>query len=114
MNWRRGITREVVLFGKYALKFPSIRSWKCFLQGLVSNIKEKEHSRLNNPYLCPVIFYIPSGILVIQKRAVIFTENEAEKYDLMRISSEAGIWVEPKASSFGWIDGNIVAVDYGN
>lgn len=114
METRRGITREVIVVGRLAFKLPSIRSWKCFLQGLVANIKEREHSQLKNKRLCPVLFYLPGGLLVVQRRVKVLTEKEAESFDLIGISAEARVWVEPKASSFGWLDGIVVAIDYGN
>ena len=120
-EWNReGVTREVILTRHYAIKFPSMfRGWKMFLCGLLANMQEREFSRAEWPELCPVVFSLPGGWIVVMRRAEPLTDAEWSSFD------EAWYWkfcepadyhvpVEQKQSSFGKLDGKIVAVDYGN
>ena len=73
---KRGVTREVLLLGGYALKIPSLRSWRCFLWGLLANIQEREFSLTGWPELCPVIFSAPGGFLTVMPRAAPLSDGE--------------------------------------
>jgi len=108
-----GATRKVILTRRLAFKVPNMMSWKSFLLGLVSNIKEKEFSGYSHR-LCPIKFSIPSGFLVVMPRCLPLNQEEWEIYfDFDEFCREAGVWVEPKIDSFGRYQGRIVAVDYG-
>ena len=71
--------------------------------------------------LCPVIGYLPLGLLVIQARAAPMSEEDArQRRETMGFPSwnympgEAhGDPTEGKATDWGYIDGRAVAVDYG-
>lgn len=69
-RWNRtGIMREVFLIGRWAVKVPKLtRGWRNFLQGLLANMQERELSRRGYPQLCPVVFSIPGGWLVVMPR----------------------------------------------
>lgn len=121
---RKGTTRWVYLIGNYAIKFPSLYSWVSFLQGLLGNICE--HNRYkwsckNLVYpqekLCPVLFKFPLGLFIIMKRAEILNESDFIKFDyndFVKVNEFYSIPIEGKQDSFGWLNGKIVAVDYGN
>lgn len=107
-----GTTRTVWLIGKYAFKFPHCYSWKTFLWGLQGNMQERELDTLKHEALCPVLFYIPGGFLVVMPRAEPIPDDYSigdffEKY------KEDSLPVEKKRDSFGVLNGKIVAVDYG-
>lgn len=119
----QGVTREVFLIGDYAFKIPKLRyGWGNFLQGLLCNRQECLWwiSIPAWPF-CPIVFSIPGGWLVVMRRARVLTDGE---YD--RLFGECGperrkydeiefvIPVEHKSSSFGWIDEQIVIIDYGS
>lgn len=108
MQWKRGITREVFLIGRWAIKIPSFRSWKLFLQGLLGNMQEKQWSGFDER-LCPVVFYTPGGFLSIMPRA---TPIECINDEYLSICDS--LPVEKKLCSFGLLNGKIVAVDYGS
>lgn len=106
-----GTTRTVLLIGNFAFKFPSCVEWRLFLQGLLANMQEKKFSGFH-PDLCPVKFSIPGGFLIVMPRCKPLSRDEYE--DNLIELSDFGIPVEPKLDSVGWLNGKIVAVDYGN
>lgn len=110
-----GVTRIVILKGNYAYKIPHLlNGWRMFLNGLLANMQEKEWSGFS-PKLCPVIFSLPGGFLVIQKRAQILSNEQWENLDLINFCKhdDTILPIEHKRCSFGTLNNNIVAVDYG-
>jgi len=111
-----GTTRTVWLVGPWAFKFPSLTKWRLFLLGLLANMQEREFSATKWPELCPVVWSIPGGWLVIMRRARVLTRQEFDQLDL-KAWLDRGDYVIPaelKIDSFGWIGEQLVAVDYGN
>lgn len=111
-----GVTRTVWLIGPLAFKFPSLVEWRLFLLGLLANMQESKFSKTGWPELCPVLWSLPGGWLVVMKRA---RELTREEFDSLNLSSwvDRGDYVIPaelKMDSFGWIGEQLVAVDYGN
>jgi len=111
-----GCTRTVWLIGPYAFKFPAGAEWRLFLLGLLANMQERLFSRTGWPELCPVIWSIPGGWLVVMKRVRVLTEDEFANLDLEKWVERGDYTVpaEIKHDSFGWLDGKLVAIDYGN
>lgn len=113
-----GCTREVLLVGRWAIKIPQFRyEYRHFLQGLLANMQERHWWRnFPQPELCPVLWGIPGGWLIVMRRADPMTRQQLDEIDL-KAWCDKGDWkvpAEPKMDSFGWIDGKLVAVDYGN
>jgi len=117
---KRGATRVVVLSGNYALKFPSLYSWRHFLAGLLANIQEYEFSTLKDDRMCPVVFRIWGGWLSVMPRCEKLTQDDFDKlnYKVYRpehhTEGKCKVPVENKFDSFGWYNGKIVAIDYGS
>jgi len=114
-----GVTRTVVLWGGLAFKFPKMRyGWRLFLQGLLANMQEREFGCATGwAELCPVLWAIPGGWLVVMRRARVMTDSEFEAFDFQAWATNSGqraIPCEMKADSFGWLEGRVVAIDYGN
>ncbi|HYH66391.1 MAG TPA: hypothetical protein VD866_16985 [Urbifossiella sp.] len=65
---RRGMTREVLLVGPWAVKVPTLRSWRLFVEGVLANLNERRRSGLD-PRLCPVLFALWGGLLLVMRRA---------------------------------------------
>jgi hypothetical protein len=105
----------VFLVGPFAVKVPSFYSWQTFLWGLLSNLQERTFSQTAWPELCPVLFSLPGGWLVIMRRAEPLSEATFSAFDYDGFSNlpEYRVPVEHKRDSFGLFDGRIVAVDYG-
>ncbi len=112
MEIRHGTTRTVLLIGRWAFKIPSFVEWRLFLLGLLANMQERKFTTLGDPLLCPVIFQVPGGFLCVMPRCTPLTRHEYSEH-LVELKN----WplpVEHKLDSVGWLNGRIVAVDYGN
>lgn len=111
-----GTTRTVFLVGKLAIKIPVFSEWRLFLQGLLANIQERTFSKTGWPELCPVLFSIPGGWLVIMKRAepISFEEFSAFNFSEFADKDDYTVPGEDKQDSLGKLDGKVVMVDYGN
>lgn len=106
-------TRWVIITSRYAFKFPSLLTWRCFLRGLLANMQEVQLSG-KDPILCPVVFSLPGGFLVVMPRALPL-QNDFDFTGLYQSLVREGyeLPVERKADSFGILNGAVVAVDYG-
>jgi hypothetical protein len=111
----KGMSRIVFIGENYVLKIPNIRKWKLFLCGLLSNMQETSFGKSNLEGFCPVTFSFPGGWFIIAKRAREMTEQEFLEFDAHTFCNREthGIPAEHKHSSFGWLNGQIVAIDYG-
>lgn len=110
-----GISRTVFLIGRYAVKVPTGRyGWAKWLRGLVANLQEREWAGFRYPELCPVLASDPLGLVVIMPRAEILARPLTP--DELRGLAVRGVElpVEYKPDSFGYLNGNLVAVDYGD
>lgn len=110
-----GCTRHVLLVGRWAVKVPALWSWKLFLCGLLANMQERTFAACGWPELCPVVWSIPGGWVVVMRRARVLTDAEFAAFDAPTFCQceDRLVPAELKANSFGWLDGRIVAVDYG-
>lgn len=119
---RTGVTRIVILIGRWAIKLPRFgHGWRLGLRGLLCNMQERQFAATGWPELCPVVWAAPGGFLLIMRRARELTREEwfafnpktfhdyYENGELVR-----SIPVEEKMDSFGMLDGRIVAIDYGS
>lgn len=114
-----GTTRKVFLIGRYAIKVPATVEWRLFLHGLLANAQEAIFSKTGWPELCPVIFSVPGGWLLVMKRAKTLTDDEWISMDEQEIHQfvtkpDYTVPCELKPDSFGWLDGRLVVVDYGD
>jgi hypothetical protein len=118
----RGATRTVLLIGGVAIKIPGAwgksRLWVSILNGLLANCQEAEFSRswMAERGLCPVLFSLPGGFILVMKRAAPMTEDQWADFDFDAFvyRKDCTLPVEQKRDSFGWVDGKVVAVDFGS
>lgn len=113
---RQGCTRIVILTCRLAIKLPNVCKWRLFLHGLLANMQERAFGATGWLELCPVLWALPGGWLVIMPRAVPLTDDEFLALDVESFAEKPDyrIPVEAKTSSFGWLNGRIVAIDYGS
>jgi len=112
-----GSTRWVFFIGRVAVKIPSLHNWRIFLRGILSNMQEIDFSKCSEmkPKLCPVLFYLPCGLLVVMPRVRILAKDEIPTEELERFCIEDNFKIpaELKHDSFGYFNNKLVAVDYG-
>lgn len=112
-----GSSRLVILIGWLAIKLPHPWGWKRLLRGLLANMQEREFSRLGWPELAPVLFSLPGGFLVVMRRTYdpppLWRIHDYERWLLAAEQRGKVLPVELKLSSFGLLNGEVVAVDYG-
>lgn len=118
---RTGCTRVVFITKRYAFKIPNFfeswgDKWRLLLHGLLANMQEYRFSRAKYPELCPVIFYVPFGLLVVMPRVRVMTVEEFKVWDAQSFINKENyiLPVESKWTSFGYLNGEIVAIDYGS
>ena len=114
---KQGITREVFLTRRYAVKIPKLLyGWHKFLCGLLANMQEATFSRAGWPELCPVVFAVPGGWMIVIRRVEPLSDAEWASFDAEAFceTKDYMIPAEFKRDSFGRLDGRIVAIDYGN
>jgi hypothetical protein len=120
----RGERQEVAIgtitgaeWNKQGITVPKlIYGWHKFLCGLLANMQEATFGRAGYPEVCPVLFALPGGWLLVMRRAVMLTDEEWAAFD-PKAFCETPNYVIPaefKQDSFGKLDGRIVAIDYGN
>lgn len=113
MDFASGASRFVILSGRLAVKVPHPGSWRRFLHGLLANDQEALFGRSGWPELCPVVFSLPGGFLLVMRRAKPCSDADALDFDALTNRPDYVIPAEPKPSSWGWLDGRVVAIDYG-
>lgn len=114
--WHGGVTRTVVLTKHWAIKLPCVvYGWKYFLYGFLANMQEAEWAGFDER-LCPVRFAGRGGCVVVMPRCLPLTDDEylAEvSENWHKLDNGQELPVEMKTNSFGRLNGQIVAVDFG-
>lgn len=120
MRIERGATRIVILTRRWAIKLPTpVYGWRNFLYGLLANMQERMFARTGWPELCPVLFSLPGGWIVVMPRcepyppAGEWTDPPEQWWRGFTEREDYVVPVEHKADSLGYLNGRIVAVDYG-
>jgi hypothetical protein len=114
---RTGCTRIVLLTQRYAIKLPNfLNGWRLFLTGLLANMQERQFVATGWPELCPVLFSLPGGWLVVMPCVRVMNEDEFTTFDAASFCGrlDGTVPAEMKSNSFGFLDGRVVAIDYGN
>ena len=128
MESRFGCTRYVILTRRFAIKIPQFKySWRLFLIGLLANMQERGFSKIKDARLCPVLFSVSGGWLIVMPKCRELTREEFFNMNIKIFhppdlgdpveNGKNGNWeipVENKLDSFGWYRNRIVAIDYGS
>jgi hypothetical protein len=109
---RRGFNRWVLLTRRWALKFPAPYSWRAFLYGLLNNMNERQQGR-GKTGACPVVWSLPGGLLNAMPRVAPLSAAGFAALDVRAFCEAHQLVVEHKLDSFGLLNGELVAVDYG-
>ena len=116
MTFTYGVTRFVFLTKNYAIKIPSLHSWKQFLLGLLANMQEEEVSSMGNDRLCPVLFSC-LGFVVVMPRCEALSPNYCQDYiaKVFYGSDDPSLRrLETKLENYGLLEGKLVCIDYGS
>lgn len=112
-RFKKGATRWVFLVGRYAFKIPSLHSYKNFLNGLLANMQEVTFNGFH-PILCPVVFKLPLGLLVVMPRLEPIDSTQFALALNVLHDDELEL-IEAKMDSFGQDEEyNVFAIDYGS
>lgn len=123
MKIKNGCTRMVFLIGEYAIKIPQIKyGWILFLKGLLCNKQESQLGKMGDKRMAPVLWASWGGWILVMPRCKELSSGDFGKirrldyHPITEIPYRGNfkIPVEFKKDSFGWLSGNIVAIDYGS
>lgn len=105
-----GTTRIVILTKNHAVKIPNFTySYNNFIRGILANNQERYWWHQTHwSTLCPVVFSMWGGLLIIMPRTQPLTQQQFDQYQIPDY-----IPAEHKLSSFGMHNNQIVAIDYG-
>lgn len=112
---RRGITRTVLLVGRWAIKVPSLRThgngargllWSV-TRGISANLSEIEWS--DTPAVCPVRWSL-AGIVNVYPRCELVGDDEDIDYHAI-----GQLWPsDKKPENLGRLNGRLVWIDFDN
>ncbi len=113
-----GMTRMVFLTKNHAIKIPRVLGYSKFygllssiLTGWDANRTEYVWSKYNKiEELCPVKFSILGSLLIVMPRCKLITEHEFKTIE----KSTNFHGYEHKQASYGWLEGKLMIIDYGN
>lgn len=115
MHVHRGITRTVLLVGRWAVKVPSLRSYNDGVAGVLwsishgvqANLSERTWSGSDAGY-CPVLWSL-AGLVNVYPRCAPVDPAAVIDYDAV---AEWNCPTDRKPENLGWLDGRLVWVDY--
>lgn len=115
-----GATRIVFIFKKFVIKIPNVREYKLFLYGILSNLQEKTFSKMKREDLAHVYFCSPFGLFLIMQRAEVTSDMNERRFIRMIYKKykdddlRCFMIADCKPDNWGYINGNLVKVDYGD
>ncbi|QIN97808.1 hypothetical protein PhiZZ30_147 [Serratia phage PhiZZ30] len=121
---KSGGTRWVLLTRKYAIKFPIPKTWKYFVQGMLSNLTEGQWKGYDNKHLCPIAYSNRFGLMVVMHKAEPVEDKELFKSDLQKLYNDVDgdecrtldrdfFEYDAFPKNFGYYKGRLVKIDYG-
>lgn len=121
MEIKHGSTRIVFIFKQFVIKTPNVKEYRLFLNGILSNLQEKEWSKIGRKDLCKVHFCDVFGLVLIMRKAKPLQRNikfkrfkEILNQKYKDDNLKEFMLSDLKLSNWGWVDGKLVKVDYGS
>lgn len=116
-----GATRRVFVFKNFVVKVPNIQEYRLFLHGILANIQENTFSKIGRSDLAKVKFCSKFGFILIMERANIIS-NEVDASDFFDMINQKYkddymkdfMISDLKSSNWGYVNGQLVKIDYGN
>lgn len=116
---KNGATRCVWLIGRYAIKFPRLCSWRCFLNGLIANMTEREFNCIAPDLHAKVLYADKFGFMLVMERAEYMLPSDLNRYERPHIDElfdrceKAGLPIERKYEDVGKFLDACKVVDFG-
>ena len=121
---KSGGTRWVLLTRKYAIKFPIPKTWRTFVQGMLSNMTEGQWKGFNNKHLCPIAYSNRFGHMIVMHKAEPVVDEKLFIRDLQKLYDEVDsdenrtldcdfFEYDAFPKNFGYYKGTLVKIDYG-
>lgn len=116
---RMGVTRIVLIFKSFVIKIPNARvQWDHFLKGILANIQENttwkynsgNYERGKSYLLAPVLWCSWGGWILVMKRVKVCGWEDKIDYTKW---IEADFGGDNKPQNYGYLNGIIVKIDYG-
>lgn len=104
----------MVLAGRWAIKFPSLRAYGDGTRGVVWSITRGIQANLSeitwtgSPGVCPVVWSLAGLVNVYPRCEPVLTEPTEEEYSATGVLGPT----DRKASNVGWLKGRLVWIDY--
>lgn len=124
MNIKLGATRKVFIFNNIVIKTPNMKEYRLFINGILSNLQEKEFSKIGRKDLAKVIFCDKLGLFLIMKKLnevdvninwIEFRNKLEEIYQNEDDNMKQFMLSDMKPSNWGYDEnGMLVKIDYGN
>lgn len=119
---KKGVTRTVILTGRYALKFPSLHhTYAMFIEGIKANLNEGRFVGFDRRApIARTLYSNRFGLLNIQERvrpvrhAGLFKLALCEMCRKSDFFSESFLMDDAKPENFGYSPTGLVKLDYGN
>lgn len=118
MIFKKGVTRLVLLIGKYAIKFPNFTySHLHFLNGCYNNYSEYQYCKTFKKVqdsmdlykkVSPTIFCLCFGLISVQKRVELL-DRDLTNDEIQYFKQQSD---DIKKDNFGYLNGVLVCIDY--
>ena len=121
---RTGATRWVIVIGNLVFKIPRTSTFRSFLNGVLANEQEHVWSKAfkKQGRLCPVLFTFPLYLVIVMPKVKVLTNDDCrnglvdhidfDEFLKIGCDKESLYPAEKKADSFGWLNGNLVIINY--
>ncbi|EBF1314447.1 hypothetical protein DEG99_01935 [Salmonella enterica] len=117
-----GVTRTVILIGKYALKFPAIHhNYSMFIEGIRANLNEGRFVGFDcRAPIARTLYSNKFGLLNVQERARTIRHAGLFRLALCEMCMKSDFFNkdflmdDPKPENFGYSSTGLVKLDYGN
>lgn len=108
------------MFRKFVIKIPKFKQYNLFLSGVLANVREYKHSKLNKVDFAIVYWHSPLYFISVMERAEILSNgcDWLEFQEFIENKYKDNVWYDViindmKPNNFGYIGDRLVKVDYG-
>lgn len=116
MIFKHGVTRIVLLVGRWAVKVPRPTEWRLFLRGLLANLQERQWSKCGDERLAKVLWADPTGFLLVMERVDPLPRRFTQRHldCILAQGRFDGLPLDQHLQNFGFRGRRLVLLDYGS